>query len=161
MHVMNKMWFQVVYTNLLRSEHAWTTLSNFSECNKLYNALLVTNSIMHYIFPCSSIMEVSYLFAEIVQHGLRCIAFCKTRKLCELVLSYTYVFWSLLLVVCYIFCSLFIYNMLILSIDILHFNADVRFFKRVLLILLTLFVLTVLDILPRLIGYFFSAQSFH
>ncbi|CAL9107439.1 unnamed protein product [Musa textilis] len=24
-----------------------------------------------------------------VQHGLRCIAFCKTRKLCELVLSYT------------------------------------------------------------------------
>ncbi|KAL1824977.1 hypothetical protein ACET3Z_011755 [Daucus carota] len=37
----------------------------------------------------SSIMEVSYLFAEIVQHGLRCIAFCKTRKLCELVLSYT------------------------------------------------------------------------
>lgn len=51
--------------------------------------------------------------------------------------------------------------MLILSIDILHFNADVRFFKRVLLILLTLFVLTVLDILPRLIGYLFSAQSFH
>ncbi|KAL0441992.1 UNVERIFIED_CONTAM: ATP-dependent helicase hrq1 [Sesamum radiatum] len=25
-----------------------------------------------------------------VQHGLRCIAFCKTRKLCELVLCYTY-----------------------------------------------------------------------
>ncbi|KAL8134877.1 uncharacterized protein LOC141713110 isoform X2 [Apium graveolens] len=37
----------------------------------------------------SPIMEVSYLFAEIVQHGLRCIAFCKSRKLCELVLSYT------------------------------------------------------------------------
>ncbi|XP_038983505.1 uncharacterized ATP-dependent helicase YprA-like isoform X1 [Phoenix dactylifera] len=37
----------------------------------------------------SSIMEVSYLFAEMVQHGLRCIAFCKTRKLCELVLCYT------------------------------------------------------------------------
>lgn len=37
----------------------------------------------------SPIMEVSYIFAEMVQHGLRCIAFCKTRKLCELVLSYT------------------------------------------------------------------------
>ncbi|XP_057459409.1 uncharacterized protein LOC130750031 isoform X1 [Actinidia eriantha] len=37
----------------------------------------------------SPIMEVSCLFAEIVQHGLRCIAFCKTRKLCELVLCYT------------------------------------------------------------------------
>ncbi|XP_051115927.1 uncharacterized protein LOC127241080 [Andrographis paniculata] len=37
----------------------------------------------------SPILEVSSLFAEIVQHGLRCIAFCKTRKLCELVLSYT------------------------------------------------------------------------
>jgi len=37
----------------------------------------------------SSIVEVSYLFAEMVQHGLRCIAFCKTRKLCELVLAYT------------------------------------------------------------------------
>ncbi|RLN35902.1 putative ATP-dependent helicase YprA-like [Panicum miliaceum] len=41
--------------------------------------------------PCgsNSIVEVSYLFAEMVQHGLRCIAFCKTRKLCELVLAYT------------------------------------------------------------------------
>ncbi|KAK6921056.1 MrfA-like Zn-binding domain [Dillenia turbinata] len=37
----------------------------------------------------SPIMEVSCLFAEMVQHGLRCIAFCKTRKICELVLSYT------------------------------------------------------------------------
>ncbi|KAK3013340.1 hypothetical protein RJ639_009552, partial [Escallonia herrerae] len=37
----------------------------------------------------SPILEVSRLFAEIIQHGLRCIAFCKTRKLCELVLSYT------------------------------------------------------------------------
>lgn len=26
-----------------------------------------------------------------VQHGLRCIAFCRSRKLCELVLCYTYV----------------------------------------------------------------------
>ncbi|GMQ11009.1 hypothetical protein CsSME_00053793 [Camellia sinensis var. sinensis] len=37
----------------------------------------------------SPILEVSCLFAEIVQHGLRCIVFCKTRKLCELVLCYT------------------------------------------------------------------------
>ncbi|XP_073119488.1 uncharacterized protein [Henckelia pumila] len=37
----------------------------------------------------SPILEVAYLFAEMIQHGLRCIAFCKTRKLCELVLCYT------------------------------------------------------------------------
>ncbi|KAL2340690.1 hypothetical protein Fmac_008630 [Flemingia macrophylla] len=37
----------------------------------------------------SPIVDVSRLFAEMVQHGLRCIAFCKSRKLCELVLSYT------------------------------------------------------------------------
>ncbi|KAJ4713250.1 ATP-dependent helicase [Melia azedarach] len=37
----------------------------------------------------SPISEVSYLFAEMVQHGLRCIAFCRSRKLCELILSYT------------------------------------------------------------------------
>ncbi|KAI4335871.1 hypothetical protein L6164_014474 [Bauhinia variegata] len=37
----------------------------------------------------SSIIDVSRLFAEVVQHGLRCITFCKSRKLCELVLSYT------------------------------------------------------------------------
>uniref|UniRef100_A0A0D3GTB6 Helicase C-terminal domain-containing protein n=1 Tax=Oryza barthii TaxID=65489 RepID=A0A0D3GTB6_9ORYZ len=37
----------------------------------------------------SPIVEVSYLLSEMVQHGLRCIAFCKTRKLCELVLAYT------------------------------------------------------------------------
>lgn len=40
---------------------------------------------------CSSILEASLLFAEMVQHGLRCIAFCKSRKLSELVLCYTYV----------------------------------------------------------------------
>ncbi|THG06423.1 hypothetical protein TEA_000713 [Camellia sinensis var. sinensis] len=34
------------------------------------------------------ILEVSCLFAEIAQHRLRCIVFCKTRKLCELVLCY-------------------------------------------------------------------------
>ncbi|XP_020277328.1 uncharacterized protein LOC109851548 [Asparagus officinalis] len=37
----------------------------------------------------SPILEVSHLFAEVIRHGLRCIAFCKTRKLCELVMSYT------------------------------------------------------------------------
>ncbi|XP_027124486.1 uncharacterized protein [Coffea arabica] len=37
----------------------------------------------------SPIFELSLLFAEMMQHGLRCIAFCKSRKLCELVLYYT------------------------------------------------------------------------
>ncbi|PIA57639.1 hypothetical protein AQUCO_00600395v1 [Aquilegia coerulea] len=37
----------------------------------------------------SPVLELSSLFAEMIQHGLRCIAFCKTRKLCELVLLYT------------------------------------------------------------------------
>lgn len=37
----------------------------------------------------SPIQEVSYLLADMVQHGLRCIAFCKTRKLCEIVLART------------------------------------------------------------------------
>eukprot|EP00850_Spirogloea_muscicola_P012778 SM000084S23114 [mRNA] locus=s84:256257:265074:+ [translate_table: standard] len=37
----------------------------------------------------SPIVEVAILLAEMVQHGLRCLAFCKTRKLCELVLNYT------------------------------------------------------------------------
>eukprot|EP00850_Spirogloea_muscicola_P019685 SM000196S05377 [mRNA] locus=s196:113062:121854:- [translate_table: standard] len=37
----------------------------------------------------SPIVEVAILLAEMVQHGLRCLAFCKTRKLCELILNYT------------------------------------------------------------------------
>ncbi|XP_042476308.1 uncharacterized ATP-dependent helicase YprA [Macadamia integrifolia] len=37
----------------------------------------------------SPVLVVSCLFAEMVQHGLRCIAFCKTRKLTELVLFHT------------------------------------------------------------------------
>ncbi|EKX34656.1 hypothetical protein GUITHDRAFT_80398, partial [Guillardia theta CCMP2712] len=36
----------------------------------------------------SSIGEVANLFAELVRHGLRTIAFCTTRKLSELVLQY-------------------------------------------------------------------------
>ncbi|XP_010423135.1 PREDICTED: uncharacterized protein LOC104708284 [Camelina sativa] len=39
--------------------------------------------------PSSPASEVSHLFAEMVQHGLRCIAFCPSRKLCELVLCLT------------------------------------------------------------------------
>ncbi|KAK9819572.1 hypothetical protein WJX81_002582 [Elliptochloris bilobata] len=37
----------------------------------------------------SPIVEISLLLAECVQHGLRTIAFCHTRKLCELVIAYT------------------------------------------------------------------------
>ncbi|KAK9795209.1 hypothetical protein WJX73_000198 [Symbiochloris irregularis] len=37
----------------------------------------------------SPIVELSLLLAECIQHGLRTIAFCKTRKLCELVTAYT------------------------------------------------------------------------
>ncbi|CAN6277306.1 unnamed protein product [Urochloa humidicola] len=37
----------------------------------------------------SPVHDVSHLFAEMVQHGLRCIAFCKTKKLCEAVLART------------------------------------------------------------------------
>ena len=36
----------------------------------------------------SAIMETGMLLAECVQHDLKCIAFCKTRKLSELVLGY-------------------------------------------------------------------------
>lgn len=37
----------------------------------------------------SPIVEASRIFAELVQHGMRSIAFCNTRKLSELVLNYT------------------------------------------------------------------------
>ncbi|KAH7387798.1 hypothetical protein KP509_16G041600 [Ceratopteris richardii] len=37
----------------------------------------------------SPIVEISSLLAEMVQHNLRCICFCKTRKTSELVLNYT------------------------------------------------------------------------
>ena len=36
----------------------------------------------------SPIVEMAHLLAECVRHDLRCIAFCKTKKLCELVLRY-------------------------------------------------------------------------
>lgn len=41
-----------------------------------------------YVGRCSSIMDVARLLAEAVQHNLRCLAFCKTRKLSELILGY-------------------------------------------------------------------------
>eukprot|EP00890_Picochlorum_soloecismus_P000885 jgi/Picsp_1/1798/NSC_05266-R1_atp-dependent rna helicase len=37
----------------------------------------------------SPIVEISFLLSECVRHGLRTIAFCKTRKLSELVFTYT------------------------------------------------------------------------
>eukprot|EP00879_Flechtneria_rotunda_P033738 GHRR01037466.1.p2 GENE.GHRR01037466.1~~GHRR01037466.1.p2 ORF type:complete len:120 (-),score=38.65 GHRR01037466.1:26-385(-) len=37
----------------------------------------------------SPIVEMSLLLSEAVMHGLRTIAFCKSRKLCELVAAYT------------------------------------------------------------------------
>ncbi|KXZ56975.1 hypothetical protein GPECTOR_1g880 [Gonium pectorale] len=37
----------------------------------------------------SPIVETALLLAECVQHGLRCLAFCRSRKLCELVAAYT------------------------------------------------------------------------
>ena len=37
----------------------------------------------------SSIVEISLLLAECVQHGVRTIAFCKSKKLAEMVLRYT------------------------------------------------------------------------
>ena len=37
----------------------------------------------------SPMVEMAMILAECVKHGLQTIAFCKTRKLCELVLAYT------------------------------------------------------------------------
>eukprot|EP00897_Mesotaenium_endlicherianum_P010153 jgi/Mesen1/9166/ME000591S08489 len=37
----------------------------------------------------SPIVETALLLAEMVRHRLRCLAFCSSRKLCELVLNYT------------------------------------------------------------------------
>ncbi|GAX82210.1 hypothetical protein CEUSTIGMA_g9638.t1 [Chlamydomonas eustigma] len=37
----------------------------------------------------SPIVEISLLLSECIKHGLRTIAFCKSRKLCELVATYT------------------------------------------------------------------------
>ena len=37
----------------------------------------------------SALYECAHVFVELVRHGLRTIAFCKTRKCCELVLRYS------------------------------------------------------------------------
>lgn len=61
-------------------------------CFYILNFLITTmckDTLIICISCISPIVEVSYLLSEMVQHGLRCIAFCKTRKLCELVLAYT------------------------------------------------------------------------
>ena len=44
-----------------------------------------------FVYLCSPILDVSGLFSEMVQYGLRCTAFCRSRELCELFLCYTYV----------------------------------------------------------------------
>ncbi|GKU95107.1 hypothetical protein SLEP1_g8507 [Rubroshorea leprosula] len=54
--------------------------------DKIQNAMDTGNASDKSLSPIS---EISNLFAEMVQHGLRCIAFCRSRKLCELVLCYT------------------------------------------------------------------------
>jgi hypothetical protein len=38
----------------------------------------------------SPVVEVAMLLAECIRHGLRTIAFCKSRKLCELVATYVH-----------------------------------------------------------------------
>ncbi|KAF3438232.1 hypothetical protein FNV43_RR20993 [Rhamnella rubrinervis] len=42
-----------------------------------------------FVYLCGPILDVSRLFAEMMQHEIRCIAFCRPHKLCELVLCYT------------------------------------------------------------------------
>ncbi|KAF9587578.1 hypothetical protein IFM89_004036 [Coptis chinensis] len=63
----------------------WKTVSKFSSDTGI-SKTADKNVISRRTSPVS---EISSIFAEMVQHGLRCIAFCKTRKLCELVLFYT------------------------------------------------------------------------
>ncbi|KAL2462078.1 ATP-dependent helicase [Abeliophyllum distichum] len=63
-------------------KNVWKRTKNSMQAKKSFDKNVVTGR-------SSPILEVSYLFAEMIQHGLRCIAFCKTRKLSELVLCYT------------------------------------------------------------------------
>lgn len=44
---------------------------------------------VHDARPCAADSHRAQWQAECIQHGLRTIAFCKTRKLCELVTAYT------------------------------------------------------------------------
>ena len=50
-----------------------------------------------FVYLCSPILDVSGLFAEMVQRGLRCIAFCRSRKLCELFLCVCIIDWCSLI----------------------------------------------------------------
>uniref|UniRef100_A0A8I6Y4G3 Uncharacterized protein n=1 Tax=Hordeum vulgare subsp. vulgare TaxID=112509 RepID=A0A8I6Y4G3_HORVV len=60
---------------------------------ELVDQYVSPRGVKHFVLWNSSsasklpVTEVSRLLAEMVQHGLRCIAFCKTRKLCEQVLA--------------------------------------------------------------------------
>lgn len=57
----------------------------FPDWRKARHGAAGTRTEDHRVSP---IVETAFLLAECVQHGLRTIAFCATRKLCELVLSY-------------------------------------------------------------------------
>ncbi|GAV77746.1 DEAD domain-containing protein/Helicase_C domain-containing protein/DUF1998 domain-containing protein [Cephalotus follicularis] len=71
------------------SSHKLFVLWNPSLCQESVSSEDQRNLKKSYRKSSSPILEVSYLFAEMMQHGLRCIAFCRSRKLCELVLCYT------------------------------------------------------------------------
>ncbi|CAA2984498.1 ATP-dependent helicase hrq1 isoform X1 [Olea europaea subsp. europaea] len=72
----------VLWNPPLCLKSVWKRIKTTIQPKKYFDKNVVTGRT-------SPILEVSYLFAEMIQHGLRCIAFCKTRKLSELVLSYT------------------------------------------------------------------------
>ncbi|XP_022135057.1 uncharacterized protein LOC111007140 isoform X2 [Momordica charantia] len=66
----------------------WNPIKALKNYQRDIDSLQSTEKNVNFRNP-SPIMDIARLFAEMVQHGLRCIAFCKTRKLCELVLCYT------------------------------------------------------------------------
>ncbi|CAH8312661.1 unnamed protein product [Eruca vesicaria subsp. sativa] len=75
----------VLWSPTIRPTTVWSrNLDIYESTLRLYLLLIFIIS-----FHCSPLSEISQLFAEMVQHGLRCIAFCRSRKLCELVLCFT------------------------------------------------------------------------
>eukprot|EP00258_Populus_trichocarpa_P021524 XP_024437543.1 uncharacterized ATP-dependent helicase YprA isoform X3 [Populus trichocarpa] len=84
--------FDRILSNLSDPSFVFSTATSANPCehcmvpNKSEGHMDVSESTEKSMSPIS---EVSYLFAEMVQHGLRCIAFCRSRKLTEIVLSYT------------------------------------------------------------------------
>ena len=68
-------WIYILWVSLHCTLHLCIRFYRFQ------NQHLNMNCFVHL---CSPILDVSRLFAEMVQHGLRCIAFCRSRKLCEL-----------------------------------------------------------------------------